>query len=358
MAAAAKPALTARISLQAPPDVDPTRTIPAFGDRAVPRLSRELAPGNDLITVQRALFTLCDLLRDPKTVSEAIAAGLPTQLGGLVEHPNATVREKASEALVHVAGHAVGRAAIVQLRLVPVLAAKFLDELAIVRLNTHECVERVSKAREGATEVIQLGLIPKLVAQAGDEAEVQVKEVVLDTLHNAAQVNSVPGLECGGMDTFMKLLGHGAPSVVARAARNIMDTAVTLPGKEEACTKGAIALLVGLLDGRRTASEPEVVAAACSALMTVTITTEGKKTALKDGLVDRLPALLGSADERVLLTGIKLITTTSEAPAARRALQSVVPRLTELKAFRGTRLDEMAVARSAQTAIDTITWTP
>ena len=39
-------------------------------------------------------------------------------------------------------------------------------------------------------------------------------------------------------------------------------------------------------------------------------------------------------------------------------VQGVVPRLVELKEYRGDRLDTMAVARSAQTAIDTITWTP
>lgn len=96
-----------------------------------------------------------------------------------------------------------------------------------------------------------------------------------------------------------------------------MDVSVTLAGKDEACAKGVVAALVELLD----VDFDDVVAAACSALMTITITTDGKKAALRDGVVAKLPALLESSDERVLLAGIKLITTTSEAPAARMELQ-------------------------------------
>ena len=156
---------------------------------------------------------------------------------------------------------------------------------------------------------------------------------------------------------YLALLDHDETSVVWRAARNTMDAAMTVAGKNEACAKGAIQKLVALLDTDK-ARDAEVVSAVCSSLMTITITTEGKKLALQHGLVERLPSLLTNKDERVLLTGIRLITTTSEAPAAREALKSIVPRLTSLTKYRGTRLDEMAVARSAQTAIDTITWTP
>jgi len=139
-----------------------------------PTQSRELDAGNDLITVQRALFTLCDvssapqtllttiswngcshgstrtaslltflammccadhhllapslsaqqLLRNPRYESQVISAGVPAQLGGLAGHANATVREKATEALCHVAGHSIGRTHIVESGLVKVLASK------------------------------------------------------------------------------------------------------------------------------------------------------------------------------------------------------------------------------------------
>jgi len=65
---------TTRISYSLPPSIDATKAPLAFGDRAIPKLNREL---NDqtLITRQRALMTLCDLVHDPEKVYEAIRLG-------------------------------------------------------------------------------------------------------------------------------------------------------------------------------------------------------------------------------------------------------------------------------------------
>lgn len=49
-------------------------------------------------------MALCDLLRDPKSITEAVHAGLPADLGALLNHVNDVVREKATEALHHFAG--------------------------------------------------------------------------------------------------------------------------------------------------------------------------------------------------------------------------------------------------------------
>ena len=61
----------------------------------------------------------------------------------------------------------------------------------------------MSKQRDGGEAIISLGLIPTLVKQAETEPEVQVKEQILDTLHNAAQVDSAPALKADAMDVFM-----------------------------------------------------------------------------------------------------------------------------------------------------------
>jgi hypothetical protein len=89
-------------------------------------------------------------------------------------------------------------------RSAPLSSNQFDDELAVVRLNTLECIERVTKQRDGGEVIISLGLISTLVKQAESEPEVQVKEQILDTLHNAAQVNSVPALKADGMDVFTR----------------------------------------------------------------------------------------------------------------------------------------------------------
>merc|ERR1712166_1055788 len=78
----------------------------------------------------------------------------------------------------------------------------------------------------------------------------------------------------------------------------------------------------------------------------------------RTGALDELGALLEVDDERVVLNGIKLITTLAEHPMGRSQLQALVPKLTALKDYPGGRLDHMAVPRNAQTAIDTIVWKP
>ncbi|XP_077868637.1 radial spoke head 14 homolog, partial [Saccoglossus kowalevskii] len=62
---------TTRISAQLPPNIDVTKSPLAYGDRALPRLNRELKDG-ELIVRQKALRTLCDYLHDPEHIAEAL----------------------------------------------------------------------------------------------------------------------------------------------------------------------------------------------------------------------------------------------------------------------------------------------
>ena len=276
-------------------------------------------------------------------------------LRGLLGRTNTVVRLKATECLKHAAAHAVGRTAVLQSGLLPPLAKLFGDGVEAVRENVHMCLERLSMTEEGARALVDEGFVPQLVERLGAESA-PMKELVLDELHNCMKVDTAVPLRCGAMQAFTALLGHPAAGTAARAARNVMDLSLPLAGKEQACDLGAVAALIALL--RAPDGAPEVKMAACAALMSITITTRAKRMALEGGVVAALPPLLSTAHEPLLLNAIKLITTMAEAPDARAAFQGVVPRLVELKAFDGGRLDRLAVARSSQTAIDTITWRP
>lgn len=65
---------SAQVSLNPPKDIDPTRAWVAFGDRGLPKLNRELT-AEPLAVRQRALNSLCDLVRRPDNVQSALDAG-------------------------------------------------------------------------------------------------------------------------------------------------------------------------------------------------------------------------------------------------------------------------------------------
>lgn len=64
----------AHISANLPPDIDPTKAPIAFGKRALPKLNEELQ-SPELLTQQRALMALCDLVHDPENIYQAIELG-------------------------------------------------------------------------------------------------------------------------------------------------------------------------------------------------------------------------------------------------------------------------------------------
>ena len=66
----------AKISMYLPPNVNPTQAAIAYGCRALPKLNEELQ-SDDLLTRQKALMALCDLMHDPEHVYTAISIGEP-----------------------------------------------------------------------------------------------------------------------------------------------------------------------------------------------------------------------------------------------------------------------------------------
>lgn len=338
---------TTRISARLPPNIDVTKAPLAYGDRALPKLNRELKD-KELITRQRALMTLCDYLHDPEHIADALVVGVTESLKALLTDPDGTVRQKATEVLYIIAGHNIGRDAFLEHTIILPLSRLFDDQIDIVRLNAHKAIEMLCEFNPGADGVVQASLVPTLVDKLRTDKD-EIKEYILDTLHFCMRLEQVQALIAGAMEAFTELLVHESPVIRAKAARDIMDLSVPLDGKNKACEVNALPSLVELLDDEDT----DVRAKAAGAIMTITITTQGKYKAIAAQAIPKLVILVNDENSEVRLNAIKAITMLSEAPEGRRAL------LNHEDMIKKRLEDESeAVINATNIAVKTITWKP
>lgn len=336
------------ISPLSPPQMDPTRTPYAFGDRALPRLNRELNDRN-LLTRQRAVMSLCDYLHDPEHIAEALRCGISESLKRLLTDEDITVRQKSTESLFVIGGHAIGRDAFLDHEIIIPVSKLFDDKEDIARKNAHLAIEMISETPPGAEGIVNAKLIPVLVEKLSLELE-EIKICVLDTLHYCMRVDTEEALKSNAMETFTKLLEHESSIIRAKAARDIMDLSVPLDGKNKAVDVKSVQALVKLLSD----PVPDVRANAAGAVMTITITTKGKYTAINDAMaIDPLVKLVDDDISEVRLNALKALTCLSEAPEGRRVLLQHVDKI---KARTSDSVP--AVVQAATIAVKVITWKP
>ncbi|XP_064603324.1 LOW QUALITY PROTEIN: radial spoke head 14 homolog [Liolophura sinensis] len=335
------------ITAKYPPHIDPTKTPLAYGDRALPRLNRELQDEN-LLTRQRAVLSLCDYLHDPEHIAEALRTGVIQSLKDLLIDSDVTVRQKSTECLYVIAGHEVGREAFLKFGIISPLSMLFDDSEDIARKNAHKAMEMISETPMGADGIVGENLIDKLVDKLPSEHD-EIKELILDTLHFCMRVDTKMTLMSGAMKVFTDLLAHGLPSIRAKAARDIMDLSVPLEGKNLAVEVEAVRKLVELLSD----SDPDVRANAAGALAMITITTKGKYTAIKAEAIGALVKLVDDPTSEVRLNALKALTCLSEAPEGREVL------LTQVEKIEAHLSDHIpAVVKAATIAVKVITWKP
>ncbi|XP_076471321.1 radial spoke head 14 homolog [Babylonia areolata] len=335
------------ISAKYPPLIDATRTPLAYGDRALPRLNREL---NDetLLVRQRSVMSLCDYLHDPEHIAEALRVGIAGSLKQLLTDGDLTVRQKATECLYVIAGHAIGRDAFLDQEIIMPVANLFDDKEDIARKNAHLAIEMISETPPGADGIVQANLVQTLVSKLNTELD-EIKELILDTLHYCMRVDTVKALASGAMETFTSLLSHKSPSIRAKAARDIMDLSVPLDGKNKAVDCNSVAQLIALLKD----DSADVRANAAGAIMTITITTKGKYTAINGGAIEPLVGLVDDSTSEVRSNALKALTCLSEAPEGRKVL------LEHVEQIRKRTTDEIpAVCKAAEIAVRVITWLP
>ncbi|XP_051888123.1 radial spoke head 14 homolog [Pristis pectinata] len=336
-----------RISAKLPPHIDPTKAPVAFGNRALPKLNRELADG-ELLTRQRALMALCDLVHDPELAYTAVEVGCLEKLKLLLKDEDATVRQKTTETFYILATHSIGRFAIMEHEAILPLSDLLNDPVDICRRNMHMALEMLSEIPAGAAAIVYADLVPSLIMKLRTELD-EIQELILKTLHFCLLVDTKQALDAEGVTVLKSKLTHFSEAIKSLAAQALMDISAPLEGKDQICEEEVIPILVELL------SDPnhEVRATAAGALMFATITTQGKYKALEAGIIPPLLILVNDPVGKVRLNAIKTITTVSEAPEGRKIL------LDHLPLFEGLAQDPSeGVRKAVQIAIDVITWKP
>ncbi|XP_075754117.1 radial spoke head 14 homolog isoform X2 [Pelodiscus sinensis] len=337
----------ARISAKLPPDIDPTKAPIAFGERALPKLNEELQ-SPELLTRQRALMALCDLVHDPENVYQAVQLGFLDNLKNLLLDQDSTVRQKTTEVLYVMATHTVGRNGFIENGVIPALSQLLNDPEDICRRNMHRAFKMMSELPTGAFDIVGNGLVSSLVLKLKTEVD-EIQELILDTLAGCLCVEAFEALASGAVPILKEKLTHQSEAIRSKAARSLLGISVPLEGKNIVWDEEVIPVLVSLLED----SDVEVRADAAGALMFATITTQGKYAAFNADAITPLLKLVSDESSKVRLNAIKSLTMLSETPEGRKVL------LDHVDLFREHLNDPSeAVSRAAKIAIKVIEWKP
>ncbi|KAM6241578.1 radial spoke head 14 homolog [Spheniscus humboldti] len=336
----------ARISANLPPDIDPTKTPIAFGRRALPKLNEELQ-SPELLTQQRALMALCDLVHDPENVYQATELGFLDNLKNLLLHHDSTVRQKTTQILYIMAMHNVGRQGLIQNGVISALTELLDDPVDICRKNTHQIFEMMAKLPEGAVGILHAGLIPLLVFKLKTELD-GIQELILDTLSNCLRVEASEALATGAITILKEKLTHSSVAIRSKAAWVLLEIGTHPEGKSVVCEE-VIPVLVSLLED----TDPEVQASATGALMFATVKPQGRFSALGAEAIPPLLKLAAEETSKARLSAIKTLTMLAELPEGRKTL------LEHTDTFQQCLNDPCeAVKRAAKIAISVIKWKP
>lgn len=332
------------------PIYDPTKSSLAYGDRALPKLNRELQ-SSDLRVRQQALLLLADVLHRRENVASALREGIAHSLKELLADEDGLVRERAAKVLCNIAQHSLGRQAFLQEDIITALSKLFSDALFEVRVNAHSAVEMCARNTEGARGTVVAGLVPLCVEKLVKEDTSKLKEIILETLHWCFIVDTTDGLACDVITICQDLLEHTQPNIRGQAARLVYDLSVPLEGKEAACAvEGCIPKLIKLLDGHLVFMRAQALAA----LMSIAVITDGKHAILTPEVLERLKELLEDESSEVRLNTIKLLSLLAETPQGKESMKSAMQKLQEMS----VQDESDMVKKTAYTATRIIQWLP
>ncbi|KAL7749661.1 Radial spoke head 14 [Sorochytrium milnesiophthora] len=328
----------------------------AFGRRAVPKLTEEVA-SDDADVRNKAVATIATLSHDPLNVSEGVACGLIQQLLKACKRTDPVTRLKTAEVLDIFSGHAPGRAALVAAKSVPVLLGMCEDKSESVRRHIQDTLRNILANPHDGFDVLRdapnmLDDHLKRLKSADETFAVQV--VILNTLHSIIRQNVDAAnilLQLKGLDILISKLQERAGGTQLRVAlADCIAGLCSFPeGRQAALGREVPKLLAAQLDDHK----PEVRAALAGAVMSLSIDVAAKQELVSEDVVATLITLLNDQSESVCLNVLKAIASLSEDYRARFQLQSALPKIE----FHSESKNEM-IRKAALRALEIVNWRP
>lgn len=307
----------------------PADKVPVSYDRwEFPVLVREMSHER-LPRRANALRTFCAELGTPKAVALASSAGAGPVLISLLQDSSAEVRRLVARALRALAKDRNGRAHLLSCHGFPTALLQALDdEDEKVCAMLHEAALEAAGDADGVDCFAEHGFVARLTNRAR-QRPVAVQATSLHLILVLQQGNvgakaAEEALRSGLVATAVALCGSPNKAVRRYAAANIAACAVSAEGKAAAEKGGAVGALCGLL----TDASTRVVADATHALACVSVLDTVKDAAVDRGALPLLVALLEHKSADVRLHALKALSYLVAAPAGRAYLrESEAPRL-------------------------------
>ena len=233
---------------------DSTRSALAYAERGMPKLKSELS-SDELITRQKALVTMSDLMHSTERVHEAVKCGCLLQIIQLLNDKDETIRFKSISVLKTVLQHTVGRDAfltkhdgyndLIQL---------FTDDSIKIRLRAFEAMQTLTTVPYFARVIASRGLCQKLVQEHLSKVEPDLQEnseslnvilQVLEIVHqllfeNCPEINNniknpeeelekQKNNDLEALNAFSNLLDHSNSSIKSGACVTLHDLCANSP---------------------------------------------------------------------------------------------------------------------------------
>jgi hypothetical protein len=286
----------------------------SYGRKAIPNLVRDLGDAK-LPPQQRALVCLTELFHSPEHVSQGISEKIVPLLINYLTSQNITCRQKASESLMIISNHVIGRNSILERKKnILSIAVSFDDTDDLVRKHISETISNVTTSKKGVDYFLDGQLFKVLIAKLHRE-RLDIQIPLLRTCYNCIRLDTrgnMPqmAIESDSLMAFTDIADRSLIlDVKVLACECVMMLCIHHECKKLATNPKIITILLALLSH----SKPAVRAAASGAIMrlfeliSISIDCDAKRSLVRENAVKILSLLLSDENELVQLNAIKVI---------------------------------------------------